>query len=165
MPRVTPAGTTERGVAITRQEAVERILSDLGTAIERTAISLACLGGAFEVLTAAPGERLEDELYRPVQKCFGRGQRAHSHFAERTGNPTVRFDLPEPGVASQGARAYVERAVVAAANADRALSELQDTMLPIEFGDAELRAALAEMRELLAPLPLSAREFLRTLGR
>ena len=110
-------------------------------------------------------ERLEDELYRPVQRAYGRGKRAHAQFAERTGSPAATFDLPDAGVASQGAKAFVERAVVAAANADRALSELQDTMLPIEFGDADLRAGLAEMRELLAPLPVAAREFLRTLGR
>lgn len=152
-------------MAITRQEAVEQILTDLGTAIERNALALACLGAAFETLTTAPGERLEDELYRPVQRAYGRGKRAHAQFAERTGSPAATFDLPDAGVASQGARAFVERAVVAAANADRALSELQDTMLPIEFGDADLRAGLAEMRELLAPLPVAAREFLRTLGR
>ncbi len=152
-------------MAITRQEAVERILAGLGTAIERNALALACLGAAFETLTTAPAERLEDELYRPVQRAFGRGKRAHATYAAATGAPAASFELPDPGVASQGARAFVERAVVAAANADRALSELQDTMLPIEFGDAELRAGLAEMRELLAPLPVSAREFLRTLGR
>lgn len=152
-------------MAISRQEAVERILTDLGTAIERNGLALACLGAAFETLTTAPAERLEDELYRPVQRAYGRGKRAHARFAEHAGSPSEAFELPDPGVASQGARAFVERAVVAAANADRALSELQDTMLPIEFGDAELRAGLAEMRELLAPLPVSAREFLRTLGR
>lgn len=150
---------------VSRQEAVERILGDLSTALERNALALACLGAAFETLTSAPAERLEDELYRPVQRAFGRGKRAHAAFAERSGEPAATFELPDPGVASQGARAFVERAVVAAANADRALSELQDTMLPIEFGDAELRAGLTEMRELLAPLPVAAREFLRTLGR
>lgn len=150
---------------VSREEAVERILGDLGTALERTALALACLGAGFETLTSAPAERLEDELYRPVQRAFGRGKRAHARFAERSGVPASTFELPDPGVASQGARAFVERAVVAAANADRALSELQDTMLPIEFGDADLRAGLSEMRELLAPLPVSAREFLRTLGR
>lgn len=152
-------------MAITRQEAGEQILEGLGSAVERTAIALSCLGGAFEVLTTAPADRLEDELYRPVQRAYGRGKRAHSYFAKQIGQPTRDFELPEPGVASQGTRAFVDRAVVAAANADRALSELQDTMLPIEFGDPELRAGLAEMRELLAPLSVSAREFIRTLGR
>jgi hypothetical protein len=38
-------------------------------------------------------------------------------------------------------------------------------MLPIEFGDPDLRAGLAEVRELLGELPVASREFLRTLGR
>jgi len=38
-------------------------------------------------------------------------------------------------------------------------------MLPIESGDAELRAGLSDVRELLDPVPAVARQFLRTLGR
>jgi hypothetical protein len=38
-------------------------------------------------------------------------------------------------------------------------------MLPIESGDAELRAGLAEVRALLEELPGTARQFLRILGR
>ena len=38
-------------------------------------------------------------------------------------------------------------------------------MLPVESGDADLRSGLSEMRELLAPVPGNAREFVRTLGR
>jgi hypothetical protein len=38
-------------------------------------------------------------------------------------------------------------------------------MLPVEFGDQQLRADLAEVRRLIGPLPGSAREFVRTLGR
>jgi hypothetical protein len=38
-------------------------------------------------------------------------------------------------------------------------------MLPIEAGDAELRAGLAETRELVDGVPAPARAFLSTLGR
>ena len=37
--------------------------------------------------------------------------------------------------------------------------------MAIESGDAELRAGLAEIRDLLGPVPGNARQFLRTLGR
>ena len=37
--------------------------------------------------------------------------------------------------------------------------------MPVEGGDAELRAGLCEIRELLAPIRVSAGTFLRTLGR
>ena len=38
-------------------------------------------------------------------------------------------------------------------------------MRPVEVGDAELRAGLAEVRELLGDLRARARELTRTLGR
>jgi hypothetical protein len=38
-------------------------------------------------------------------------------------------------------------------------------MLPVEVGDPELRAGLADIRELVGNTRASARAFLRTLGR
>ena len=58
----------------------------------------------------------------------------------------------------------MDRAVDAAAEADAILAELQDSMMPVEVGDAELRAGLAEVRELLGDVR-ARREFVRTLGR
>ena len=37
--------------------------------------------------------------------------------------------------------------------------------MPIEAGDAELRAGLAEVRELLGQVPSATRDFLRSFGR
>jgi hypothetical protein len=44
-------------------------------------------------------------------------------------------------------------------------NSVQDSMAPVEVGDAELHAGLAEVRERLDDVPARAREFLRTLGR
>ena len=52
-----------------------------------------------------------------------------------------------------------------AAQADSALSALQDSSLPTEVGDVELRAALTDVRELLGGVRQRARELARTLGR
>jgi hypothetical protein len=38
-------------------------------------------------------------------------------------------------------------------------------MMPVEVGDPQLRAGLAEFRELVGPLPLRGRELVRILGR
>jgi hypothetical protein len=38
-------------------------------------------------------------------------------------------------------------------------------MLPVEVGDAELRAGLAEVRQVIDTLPSRARELTRVLGR
>jgi hypothetical protein len=63
------------------------------------------------------------------------------------------------------ARAALERASAALSDADATLATLQDSMLPVEVGDAELRAGLSAVRELVGPLPHRVRQLLRTLGR
>lgn len=152
-------------MAITQQEARQRILDELAAAMDHVALAVACLSAAYESLSVMAADRLEADLYRPVQKAYGRGKRTHSQFAERTGFPAREFETPAPGRPSQGVKAFIERAVVASANADRQIADLQDSMLPIESGDGELRSGLTEVRDLLRELPGSAREFLRTLGR
>jgi hypothetical protein len=62
-------------------------------------------------------------------------------------------------------RGFLDIAVEAVDDADETLVELQDSMLPVEVGDPELRAGLAEVRELVGALRGRARELVRTLGR
>ncbi len=70
-----------------------------------------------------------------------------------------------PGAPSNGAKGFVDIAVKAVSAADVVLSTLQDSMLPVEVGDRELRTGLGEVRELIAPLPGRARQVVRTVGR
>jgi regulator of protease activity HflC (stomatin/prohibitin superfamily) len=60
---------------------------------------------------------------------------------------------------------YVERAVEAIERADQILAELQDSMMPVEVGDRELRDGLSETRGAIAELPARARRLMRTQGR
>jgi hypothetical protein len=152
-------------MAITTQEARRQILDDLAAALDQLGLAVACLSEAFEQLAVDAADQLEADLYRPVQRAYGRGQRTHAQFAERVGLPGDRFAPPSPGASSQGARELVQRAVAAIIDGDRRVAELQDSMLPIEFGDGELRAGLSEVRELLEPVPRAAAVFLRGLGR
>jgi hypothetical protein len=152
-------------MAITTLEARRQILDDLAAALDQLGVAVACLSEAFEQLAVDAADRLEGELYRPVQKAYGRGKRTHAQFAERVGLSGDTFEPRSPGASSQGVKVFVARAVTAAGDADRRIAELQDSMLPIESGDAELRAGLSEMRELLERVPGAGRRFLRTLGR
>jgi hypothetical protein len=146
-------------------EARQELLDTLGDAIDEIAAALAGLGAAYEQLTTAPADRLEEELFRPVQAAYGRAKRTHAGFAQRHALPARTFAPAAPGLPSTGVRGFVDGSFDSVADADATLAELQDSMMPVEVGDAELRAGLAEVRELLGDVRARAREFVRTLGR
>jgi hypothetical protein len=166
---VAPGGpyplNTMKTVAYIAREARQELLDTLGGAIDDIAGALAALGGAYEQLGTVPADRLEEELFRPVQAAYGRAKRTHAGFAQRQGLPGRTFTPAPPGLPSTGIRGFIDTAVVSVAEAQAVLAELQDSMMPVEVGDPELRAGLAEVRELLGEVPGRAREFLRTLGR
>ena len=114
---------------------------------------------------STPRTRSSSSSSGPVQAAYGRAQRTHAEFAERHGLPGRDFLPASAGAPSMGVKALLDSAVEAAAGADGALSALQDSMLPVEVGDAELRAGLEAVRMLLGDLRGRARELVRTLGR
>jgi hypothetical protein len=152
-------------MAYVTREAREELLDIIAEATDEIGVALAALGAAYELLDERSGDRLEEQLFRPVQVAYGRAKRTHSGFAERHGLATRTFEPATPGVPSQGVASFLERAVDAVATADEMLIELQDSMRPVEVGDAELRAGLAEVRALIEELPDSARLFMRSFGR
>jgi hypothetical protein len=152
-------------MARTERDDREQIVGALTVAAERIGMATASLGLAYEQLDETTGDRLEQELFRPVQRALARVKRTNSEFAERFGLSAPAPAEGSPGAPSQGAKQLIENAVAALADAARELAELQDTMLPIEVGDPELRSNLAEVRELVEAAPVRARAFLRTLGR
>jgi hypothetical protein len=147
-------------------EARQELLDEIARATDEIGFALAALGAAYEQLDDATGDRLEEQLFRPVQVAFGRARRTHTGFAERHGLPTREFKAPDSaGPPSTGVRGFIEQAQDAAADADEILSELQDSMRPVEVGDAELRAGLADVREHLATVEENGRELIRVFGR
>ena len=127
--------------------------------------ALALLSEAYERLDEQSADRLEQDLFQPVQTAYGRARRTHSEFAARCGLPSQTLTpapLPAP---SQSVRDLLVGAVEAAAKADTALATLQDSMLPVEVGDPELRAGLSEVRRLLGDVPARAQALQRTVGR
>ncbi len=149
----------------TMVEARQQLLDVLAGAAEEIGFALASLSEAYELLDEHAAEQLEEGLFRPVQAAYGRAKRTHAEFASRCGLPSRAFEPRSPGAPSGGARGFLEDAVEAVAAADEALATLQDSMLPVEVGDAELRAELTEVRGLLGGLRGQARELVRTLGR
>jgi hypothetical protein len=152
-------------MAYVTAEARQELLDAIAEATDRIGAALAALGAAYEQLDEQSGDRLEEELFRPVQLAYGRARRTHTGFAERHGLPTRTFDQPAPGHASQGVKGYIDSALESVGAADLELSTLQDSMMPVEVGDPELRAGLADVRELLADLPSRGRRFVSLFGR
>lgn len=149
----------------TTADARQELLDTVAEAIEELGAALASLSEAYEQLDESNADRLEAELFGPVQMAYGRARRAHATFAERHGLPAVTFAPAVAGAPSQGIKGFLDSAVQAIGRADRLLAALQDSMLPVEVGDVELRGDLESVRALLGGLGSRARELVRTLGR
>ena len=152
-------------MAYVTSEARRELLETVAEAIDELGLALAALGAAYEQLDEQSADRLEERLFRPVQVAYGRAQRTHAGFAERHGLAGRDFAQASAGLPSQGVKGFLERATEAVAEADAILADLQDSMRPVEIGDPELRAGLAEVRELVAGVSAGGREFMSTFGR
>jgi hypothetical protein len=149
----------------TSAEARQELLDALAAVTDDIGVALGALGDAYEQLDEATADHLEELLFAPVQAAYGRAKRTQGEFADRHGMARPESATPAPGAPSRGVRAFVDAAVDAVQRADTSLAALQDSLMPVEVGDAELRAGMAEVRRQLAGVPASAREFVRRLGR
>lgn len=152
-------------MAYTSEEARTQILQDIAGAIDQLALALANLSEAYELLDEDSADQMEQVIFRPVQSAYGRAQRTYSSFAARHGLPTRSFSVASPGQHAHDAKVYVERAIDAIEAADHQVAELQDSMLPVDVGDTELRAGLSESRAAIAEAPARGRRLLRLFGR
>jgi hypothetical protein len=152
-------------MAYTSESARRQLLDDLAQAVEQLAVALATLGEAYDEVDEQTADVLERELFRPVQSAYGRARRTHSEFAQRHQLGAGRFDEGSPGAHSGDPRVYLERAIDATERADHVIAEMQDSLMPVEVGDRELRDGLTETRELIGPVPARGRALLRTIGR
>jgi hypothetical protein len=152
-------------MAYTTAEARQQLLDDLAHAIDEIGVALAALGDAYERLDERSGDQLEQELFRPVQLAYARAQRTYTGFAERHGLPARRFEPTASGRPSRTAHELLDTTREALDETEHLLAEIQDSMMPVEVGDAELRAGLAAAREQVGPLPGRADELVRVLGR
>jgi hypothetical protein len=152
-------------MAYTTAEGRRELLDRLTGAVELIGSALAELGEAYELVDEDAGDRLEEALFRPAQAAYGAARRAHSEFAQRYGFAARRSGQPAVTGRPRDARGMIERAADALGEADQAIADLQDSMLPVEVGDPEIRSGLASVRGLLSGLPERADALVRTLGR
>ena len=148
----------------TTEEGRTQILDDAADAVEQLSIAVVALGEAYEHLDEQAGDRMETALFRPLQGAYGQLKRTLSEFAQRSGLPGRDFPAAPP-MAPEDPRASLEHAADAMQAADEILAELQDSLLPVEVGDQQLRGGLSGTRTAIAQLPEACDEFIRTLGR
>jgi hypothetical protein len=152
-------------LSFTSEQGRRQLLAAVAEAVDELGVALAALGAAYEQLPERSADELEATLFGPVQAAYGRAQRAHGEFAARHGIESRSFASASPGAPSAGAKGFIDAAVAGVARADGVLVTLQDSMLPVEVGDPELRAALAQVRTQLSGFSQQAHEVVRTLGR
>lgn len=152
-------------MAYTEVEARERLLGELANAIDHLGEAITSLGAAYEQLDEQQADRLEEQLFRPVQRAYGRAKRTHAQFASRYQLGDREFTMKPPGVRSTGVLGFIENAVGAVERADLELVALQESSIAIEVGDVNLRAGVAEVRQLIDGLSEAARSFARSFGR
>lgn len=152
-------------MAYVAAEARQELLDAVAEAIDEIGVALAALGDAYEQLDERSADRLEEELFRPVQAAYGRAKRTYASFAARYALRARDFTPSFSGAPSHGVKGFLEGAVEAVAEADELLISLQDSLKPVEVGDPELRGGLAEIRRLLAELEPRARQFVSLFGR
>ena len=162
---IAAPGPIVPGMAYTNVEGRQELLDSLAEAIDQIGLALASLTSAYEQLDMTTADTLEEELFGPVQRAYGRAKRTHAAFAERHDLPGRAFEPQTAGVPSTGVKGFIEDAVAEISAAGGTLSTLQDSPKVLEVGDVELRKGLVEVRELIGVLPQRARELVRRLGR
>jgi hypothetical protein len=152
-------------VPYTSAEARRQLLDTVAAATDQLGVALAALSEAYEQVDERTADTVEAELFRPVQTAYGRAQRTHAEFAARHGVGAREFATPAPGAPGRGARGFLDDATASLVGADAKLAALQDSMLPVEVGDEQLRAGLEAVRELIDQARTRVRAIERTLGR
>jgi hypothetical protein len=146
-------------------DARRQLLETIAGAADELGFALASLAEAYELIDEHAAQRLEAELFRPVRTAYAQAQRTYTDFAARCGLPSPALTTRAPGAPGGGAKGFLDSALDAIDRAEQALATLQDSMLPVEVGDVELRAGISGVRESLGGLRGRARELVRTLGR
>jgi len=142
-----------------------RLLEGLAAQTERLARALAQLGEVYDHLDERRAEDLEERLFKPLQRAYARAQRAVGDYAAGNGLPTPSVAPAPPPLPAAGVRELVARALAELEEADAGMVAIQDDDLYPEISDQPLRAAIGEIRSILAGCAQAGRELLKEFGR
>jgi len=146
-------------------EARQELLDTVAEATGQLGVALAAIGDAYERLDERTADKLEEQLFRPIQAAYDRAKRTHAEFAARHGLPAGKIEPAPHRLPSTGVKGFLAITADALERAEDILVELQDSMSPVEVGDAHLRAGLAEVRGMLGDLSGRPQRFVSLFGR
>jgi hypothetical protein len=152
-------------MAYVTAEARQELADSVADAAGELGTALNALTEAYDALDESSQDTLEEVLFGPLQKAFGRASRTATDFAARHGITAPPITPRPAGRPSTGVKGFIEDAAEAVFIAESILTELQDSLSPVEVGDAELRAGLADVRERIAVIPAAAERFVSRFGR
>src|SRR5689334_20158132 len=84
-------------MSYTSADGRQQVLDELAKAAEGLGVAVARLGEAYESMEEHSADRLEEQLFRPVQAAYGAARRTYAEFAGRYGIPVRTFAQPSPG--------------------------------------------------------------------
>jgi hypothetical protein len=151
-------------VSYTTESGRQQIIDDAAAAVYSLASAVAAIGELYDQLDEPTADRMELVVFKPLQGGYGLLRRTLTEFADRYGLATPQFDEP-PVTTPSSAHTALERVSEWVEEADGLVSELQDSLLPVEVGDQQLRAGLSGARTQLATVPAACGDLLRRLGR
>lgn len=151
-------------MSYTNDSGRRQILDDASAAVTPLQSAIEALTEVYEQLDEPTADRLEETVFKPLQAAYGQLRRTLTEFATRYGMRPPTFAQPNAALPTDP-RTALEHVADAAEQADETLAELQDTLLPVEVGDPELRAGLSGTRTQLARVPAHCNELIRLFGR
>src|SRR5437763_9820111 len=113
-------------MAYVTAEARQELLDAVAGAIMHLAVAIAALGVAYEQLDERTADRLEDELFGPVQKAYGRARRTYIEFATRYVVDAQSFAPEAPRLPSAGVKGLLEAAADAVGAGEDELAPLEE---------------------------------------
>lgn len=152
-------------MAYTTEEGQRQVLDALSQATHEIDCALAALSEAHEQLDEQSADRLERQLFRPAQRAYALLSRTRADFASRSSLQVAELEAPARGAPAHGVKGFLDETIETIESADTTLADLQDSMLPVEVGDAQLRGGISSVRELIGEVAPAGRAMLRTFGR
>ena len=151
-------------MSYTNESGRRQIIDDSVAAANYLGEAMAALGEAYDLLDDPTADRMEATVFKPVQASVGQLKRTLAEFATRYKLPAPVFEtagLPAP----TNPHTTLDRVIELVQAADDTVADLQDSLLPVEVGDTDLRAGLSRARTLIGPVPDAADGLIRMLGR